>query len=211
MAFMCIVGKIGVRMSLLISSTGDIVYAGNLYLNSKNGTQWFLMFGSILSGITDSLMYAVEGPIITCLYTSAPPTNCTNQNAPQHTPSPHGAAACSPYGSPCAHCSSCSTLVTMATQTTLFWIIGQIIVLSYMTGTLRGVECVGQAVAYGIKSSDTMDWLSIGLNVGLFVLAIPFAWAVIRKIGVESFKNIESDVASTNEKSDTPDSKEEWA
>ncbi|KAF9486910.1 hypothetical protein BDN71DRAFT_1405485, partial [Pleurotus eryngii] len=52
MAFMCIVGgilvgKIGVRMSLL------------------NGTQWFLMFGSILSGITDGLMYAVEGPIIT--------------------------------------------------------------------------------------------------------------------------------------------------
>lgn len=100
-----------------------------------------------------------------------------------------------------------------------------------MTGTLRGVECAGQAVAYGIKSSDTMDWLSIGLNVGLctydacpttvdlintdvgfiVVLAIPFAWAVIRKIGVESFKNIESDVASTDEKSDTPDSKEEWA
>lgn len=41
------------------------------------------------------------------------------------------------------------------------------IVLSYMTGTLRGVECAGQAVAYGIKSSDTTDWLSIGLNVGL--------------------------------------------
>lgn len=39
--------------------------------------------------------------------------------------------------------------------------------LSYMTGTLRGVECAGQAVAYGIKSSDTTDWLSIGLNVGL--------------------------------------------
>jgi hypothetical protein len=36
-----------------------------------------------------------------------------------------------------------------------------------MTGTLRGVECAGQAVAYGIKSSNTTDWLSIGLNVGL--------------------------------------------
>lgn len=41
------------------------------------------------------------------------------------------------------------------------------IALSYMTGTLRGVECAGQAVAYGIKSSDTTNWLSIGLNVGL--------------------------------------------
>jgi len=41
------------------------------------------------------------------------------------------------------------------------------VVLSYMTGTLRGVECAGQAVAYGIKSSDTSDWASIGLNIGL--------------------------------------------
>lgn len=41
------------------------------------------------------------------------------------------------------------------------------VVLSYMTGVLRGVECAGQAVAYGIKSSDTTDWLSIGLNIGL--------------------------------------------
>jgi hypothetical protein len=41
------------------------------------------------------------------------------------------------------------------------------VVLSYMTGILRGVECAGQAVAYGIKSSDTTNWLSIGLNIGL--------------------------------------------
>ncbi|KAJ3993667.1 hypothetical protein F5050DRAFT_1810317 [Lentinula boryana] len=89
MAFFCliggiIVGKIGVKAALLISSTGDIIYAGSLYLNSKNGTQWFLMFGpynlqntayglisnflfagSILSGCTDGLMYTVEGPVIT--------------------------------------------------------------------------------------------------------------------------------------------------
>lgn len=78
---------------------------------------------------------------------------------------------------------------TMATQTSLYWIISHsglspqyfsvlkkltilpvsddFIVLSYMTGILRGVECAGQAVAYGIKSSDTTDWISIGLNVGL--------------------------------------------
>jgi len=41
-------------------------YAGGLYLNSKNGTQWFLLFGSIVSGMTAGLMYSVEGPIITC-------------------------------------------------------------------------------------------------------------------------------------------------
>lgn len=78
-----------------------------------------------------------------------------------------------------------------------------------MTGTLRGVECAGQAVAYGIKSSDTTDWLSIGLNIGLsassnfdhvlsfptlffpaVVFSLPFAWQVIRKIGVVEFEKI---------------------
>ncbi|KAF5373820.1 hypothetical protein D9758_000814 [Tetrapyrgos nigripes] len=50
---------------MVISSTGDIIYSGSLYLNSKNGTEWFLMFGSIISSCTDGLMYTVEGPIIT--------------------------------------------------------------------------------------------------------------------------------------------------
>jgi hypothetical protein len=48
-----------------INSQEPIRYAGSLYLNSKNGTQWFLLFGSMVSGATDGLMYAVEGPIIT--------------------------------------------------------------------------------------------------------------------------------------------------
>lgn len=43
------------------------------------------------------------------------------------------------------------------------------------------------------------------------MLAIPFAWVVIRKVGVESFKEIELDAASTDEKSDAPDSKENLA
>ncbi|KAJ3979114.1 hypothetical protein F5890DRAFT_1547348, partial [Lentinula detonsa] len=59
-----------------------------------------------------------------------------------------------------------------------------------MTGTLRGVECAGQAVAYGIKSSNTTDWLSIGMNVGLIIFSLPFAWIVIRKIGVVEFEKI---------------------
>ena len=71
MAFMCIVGgilvsKIGVRWSLLvrscsglilsranaeqISSTGDIIYAGTLYVNSKYGTNWCASSGPIASG-----------------------------------------------------------------------------------------------------------------------------------------------------------------
>ncbi|KAK0239770.1 major facilitator superfamily domain-containing protein [Armillaria nabsnona] len=368
MAVLCIVGgiivsKIGVRWALLISSTGDIIYAGSLYLNSKNGTQWFLMFGSIISGMTDGLMYSVEGPIITSypeedrrgrmlglwvfmrnaapviggaiifgLNSSIDSTGAVSlktylviigimcagpfialllSNPEQvqrkdgvkialrktgwiqtftewyHVVSNKNMLLLCPlfftswfYGSyigtlqtqffnvrtrslcafvipwgdiaggfmigyfldnkrftvkqrarwsfialmvlnlalwvwaaivtkqledaqPEIDWTSGSffgktftlfllfDLATMATQTSLYWIISHMsndfISLSYMTGTLRGVECAGQAVAYGIKSSNTTDWLSIGLNVGLIVFSLPFAWAVIRKIGVEEF------------------------
>jgi hypothetical protein len=33
------------------------------------------MFGSIISGMTDGLMYAVEGPIITCAFSLATTSN----------------------------------------------------------------------------------------------------------------------------------------
>ncbi|KAK0196770.1 MFS general substrate transporter [Armillaria mellea] len=371
MAVLCIIGgiivsKIGVRWALLISSTGDIIYAGSLYLNSKNGTQWFLMFGncSILSGMTDGLMYSVEGPIITSypeedrrgrmlglwvfMRNAAPVIGGAIIFGLNSSIDSTGAVSLKTYlviiGIMCAgpfialllsnpeqvqrkdgvkialrktgwiqtftdsafsyyhlcRCYFCVLLfftswfygsyigtlqtqffnvrtrslcafvipwgdiaggfmigyfldnkrftvkqrarwsfialmvlnlalwiwaaivtkqledaqpeidwtsgsffgktftlfllfdlATMATQTSLYWIISHMssdfISLSYMTGTLRGVECAGQAVAYGIKSSDTTDWLSIGLNVGLIVFSLPFAWAVIRKIGVEEF------------------------
>lgn len=370
MAAMCVIGgvvvsKIGVRRSLFISSMGDILYAGSLYLNSKNGTQWFLMLGSIVSGCTDGLMYAVEGPIITSypepdrrgrmlalwvfMRNAAPVIggaiifglNATldasggvslqtylviigimcagpfialllsNPNKVQRkdgvkivfrktgwsqtmfewykvVSSPNILLLCPlfftswfygsyigtlqtqyynvrtralsafviPWGDiagglmigyfldnkrlsikqrarwsfvvlmvlnlalwvwaavvtkqledqkPVVDWSSplfgrtfslfiLFDLATMATQTSLYWIISHMsddfIVLSYMTGALRGVECAGQAVAYGIKSSDTTDWLSIGLNVGLIVLSLPFAWLVVRKIGVKDFERI---------------------
>ncbi|KAJ6618791.1 major facilitator superfamily domain-containing protein [Mycena sp. CBHHK59/15] len=371
MAFTCITGgivvsKIGVNASLFIASTGDIIYAGSLYLNSKNGTQWFLMFGSIISGCTDGLMYAVEGPIITSypepdrrgrmlglwvfMRNAAPviggaiifglnnaidstggvslqtylviigimcagPFISLLLSHPEKVQRKDGVkivfrktgwvqtltewwkivcssdilllcplfftswfygsyigtlqtqymnvrtrALCAfviPFGDiaggfligyfldakrltikqrarwsfvglmvlnlalwvwtaivtkqledeqPVIDWTSGSIfgstfalfilfdLATMATQTSLYWIISQMsddfIALSYMTGTLRGVECAGQAVAYGIKSSDTTNWLSIGLNVGLIVFSLPFAWRVIRKIGVVEFEKI---------------------
>ncbi|KAJ7137687.1 major facilitator superfamily domain-containing protein [Mycena epipterygia] len=394
MAFMCITGgiivsKIGVNASLLIASTGDIIYAGSLYLNSKNGTQWFLMFGSIISGCTDGLMYAVEGPIITSypepdrrgrmlglwvfMRNAAPVIGGAIIFGLNHAIDSSGGVSlqtylviigimcagpfislllshpekvqrkdgvkivfrkmgwvktltewwkivCSPdilllcplfftswfYGSYIGTLqtqymnvrtrSLCAfvipfgditggfmigyfldskrltikqrarwsfialmvlnlalwvwtavvtkqledeqpvidwtsgrifgstftlfilfDLATMATQTSLYWIISQMsddfIALSYMTGTLRGVECAGQAVAYGIKSSDTTNWLSIGLNVGLIVFSLPFAWTVIRKIGVVEFEKItyaiqdpkadEKSIAESAEKGET--------
>ncbi|KAF7311401.1 MFS general substrate transporter [Mycena kentingensis (nom. inval.)] len=372
MAVLCITGgiivsKIGVNASLVIASTGDIIYAGSLYLNSKNGTQWFLMLGSIISGATDGLMYAVEGPIITSypeperrgrmlglwvfMRNAAPVIGGAIIFGLNNKIDSAGAVSLKTYlviiGIMCAGpfialllshpekvqrkdgvkivfrrmgwaktlsewwkivCSRdilllcplfftswfygsyigtlqtqymnvrtrslCAfvipfadiaggfmigyfldykkltikqrarwafvglmtlnlalwvwtavvtkqlqdqqpvidwtsghlfgstfalfflfDLATMATQTSLYWIISQMsddfIALSYMTGTLRGVECAGQAVAYGIKSQNTTDWLSIGLNVGLIVLSLPFAWAVIRKIGVVEFEKIQ--------------------
>ncbi|KAF7295582.1 MFS general substrate transporter [Mycena indigotica] len=425
MAVLCVTGgiivsKIGVKPSLLISSTGDIIYAGSLYLNSKNGTQWFLMFGagprfpsilveltltgSIYSGCTDGLMYTVEGPIITSypepdrrgrmlalwvsLRNAAPVIGgaiifglnnkidssggvslqtylviigimcagpfialllshpekvqrkdgvkivlrkmdwtktmsewwnvvCSRDVDPPALPTvlylmvlwlvyrnvgnsiyerPYSSAVCL-HHSLWRHCwwacnwvfprhevflrqttrtdklyqldgtqsgtmgsilslkSVCllsyrvwaaiitkrlevekpiidwtsgsifgSTFIlfvlfdfaTMATQTCLFWIISHMsddfIALSYMTGTLRGVECAGQAVAYGIKSSNTTDWLSIGLNVGLIVFSLPFAWAVVRKIGVVEFDKISFAIGDgSSEKSVDVESEKEKA
>ena len=37
----------------------------------------------------------------------------------------------------------------------------------------------------GIKSSASSDWISIGFNIGFFVVSIPWAYMVVRKIGVE--------------------------
>ncbi|KAG7448104.1 MFS general substrate transporter [Guyanagaster necrorhizus] len=403
MAVLCIVGgiivsKIGVRWALLVSVTGDIIYAGSLYLNSKNGTQWFLMFGkfillclscftynytagSIISGMTDGLMYSVEGPIITSypeedrrgrmlglwvfMRNAAPVIGGAIIFGLNSSINSTGAVSLKTYlviiGIMCAgpfialllsnpeqvqrkdgvkialrktgwiqtftewfrvvsnkhmlllcplfftswfygsYISTLQTqyfnvrtralcafvipwgdisggfmigyfldskrftvkqrarwsfialmvlnlalwlwaaivtkqledtkpeidwtsgsffgrtfalfllfdLATMATQTSLYWIIshmsGDFLSLSYMTGTLRGVECAGQAVAYGIKSSDTTDWLSIGLNVGLIVFSLPFAWAVIRKVGVAEFNIIR--IAETQDRESVVDSK----
>ncbi|KAJ7630495.1 major facilitator superfamily domain-containing protein [Roridomyces roridus] len=392
MAVLCVTGgiivsKIGVNAALLISSTGDIIYAGSLYLNSKNGTQWFLMLGSIISGCTDGLMYSVEGPIITSypepdrrgrmlglwvfMRNAAPVIGGAIIFGLNHSTDSSGGVSLKTYlviiGIMCAGpfialllshpekvqrkdgvkivfrktgwtqtltewwnivssrdilllCplfftswfygsyvgtlqtqymnvrtrSLCALVIpfgdiaggfmigyfldmkrltikqrarwsfvclmvlnlalwvwaavltkqledqqpvidwtsghlfgssfalfilfdlaTMATQTSLYWIISQMsddfIALSYMTGTLRGVECAGQAVAYGIKSSNTTDWLSIGLNVGLIVLSLPFAWLVIRKIGVVEFEKISYAIqggAEADEKSVESDQKE---
>ncbi|KAF9259715.1 MFS general substrate transporter [Marasmius fiardii PR-910] len=371
MAFFALIGgiivsKIGPRLALLISSTGDVVYGGSLYLNSKNGTQWFLMLGSIWSGVTDGLMYSVEGAIITgypepnvkgrmlglwvfmrsiapCIggaiilgmnsntdstggvslttYIAIIAIMCCGPffalllSAPEKVQRKDGKkvewrragwsqatkewwrvatskdmlllcplfftswfygsyigtlqtqymtvrtrALCSfaiPWGDilggflvgafldwkklTVAQRARWSFIVimtfnlalwiwtaiitkqledshemidwtsgsmfsktfslfiifdaaTMMTQTALFWIVGKMsddfAVLSYMTGTLRAVESAGQAVAYGIKSTDSSDWISVGMNIGLIVLSLPFAWMVIRKIGVVDFEQI---------------------
>ncbi|KAJ7630488.1 hypothetical protein FB45DRAFT_915686 [Roridomyces roridus] len=392
MAFLCVTGgiivsQIGVNVALLISSTGDIIYAGSLYLNSKNGTQWFLMLGSIISGCTDGLMYSVEGPIVTSypepdrrgrmlalwvfMRNAAPVIGGAIIFGLNHSTNSSGGVALTTYltiiGIMCAgpfislllshpekvqrkdgvkivfrktgwirtftewwkivssrdilllcplffaswfYIAYIGTLQTqymnvrtrslcalvipfgdiaggfiignfldmkrltikqrarwsfvslmvlnlalwvwaavltkeledkrpvidwtsghlfgssfvlfilfdlarMATQTSLFWILSQMsddfIALSYMTGTLRGVEAAGQAVAYGIKSSNTTDWLSIGMNVGLITLSIPFAWLVIRKIGVVEFEKISYAIqgaAESDEKSVESDRKE---
>ncbi|KAK7034064.1 hypothetical protein VNI00_012495 [Paramarasmius palmivorus] len=371
MAFFALVGgiivsKIGPQLALLISSTGDIIYGGSLYLNSKNGTQWFLMLGSIISGATDGLMYSVEGAIITSypephrkgrmlslwvfMRSAAPviggaiilglnstldarggvslttyiviicimcvgPFIALLLSAPEKVQRKDGRpvvlrkvglaqstkewlrvvsskdmlfifplcytswfygsyigtlqtqyfnvrtrALCAftiPWGDILgglaigyfldsnrfsvkqrARYSFWALMVTnlalwiwaavitkelrdgdveidwssghlfartftlfllfdvatMAWQTSLFWMVGQMsqdfVVLSYMTGSVRAIESVGQAVAYGINSNGANNWLSIGLNVGFIVLSIPFAWLTVRKIGVIDFPKI---------------------
>ncbi|KAG7086164.1 hypothetical protein E1B28_002126 [Marasmius oreades] len=388
MAFFALIGgiivsKIGPRLALFISSTGDVIYGGSLYLNSKNGTQWFMMLGSIWSGATDGLMYSVEGAIITgypepdvkgrmlglwvfmrsiapCIggaiilglnsetdssggvslttYIAIIVIMCLGPffalllSAPEKVQRKDGRrvgwrragfvqaskewwrvasskdmlllcplfftswfynsyigtlqtqymtvrtrALCAfaiPWGdilggfmigsfldwkrisvarrarwsfigimvfnlalwvwaaiitkqlhdsheivdwtSGSLFSKTFSLFVifdaaTMMTQTAMFWIVGKMsddfAVLSYMTGTLRAVESAGQAVAYGIKSTDSSDWISIGMNIGLIVLSLPFAWVVIRKIGVVDFERITFEhVTKTTVHEDSPSS-----
>lgn len=388
MAVLCIIGgvivsKIGVRLALFISTFGDIIYASSLYLNSKNGTQWFLLFGSIISGATDGLLYAIEGPIITAypepdrrgrilslwafMHNAAKIVGGSIIFSLNSHRTTKGAVSLQTYlaiiGVMCigpflslllskpekvqrrdgvkitfrkmswsrtlyefykvvssrsvlllcpwfftqwlynAYVGTlqtqffsvrtralCSLLVpwgdifgafimghfldhakrlsinqrarftwaflmaltlglwvwaaiiskqleghpsgidwssgaifgkifglifmfeftSMATQTLLYWLIGHMysdfLVLLYMVGTLRGMECIGQAVAYGIKSKNLSDWVAIGLNIGLIVFSMPFAWMVIRKIGVERFEEIDFGSANAvDEKKDVTD------
>lgn len=372
-----IVNNIGVRRALFISSTGDLIYAGGLYLNSKNGTQWFLLFGSIVSGMTAGLMYSVEGPIITSypepnrrgrmlslwvfMRSAAPVIGGAIIFALNSKLDSSGSVSLHTYlviiGIMCAgpfisllisnpdkvqrrdgikvtfrkkgwvqtmrqffrvissknilllcpffftswfYSSYIVTLrvrffnvrtrglcalvlpwadiaggfatgyfldqsklsvkrrarlswiflmalnlglwvwsgvltklleghgpgidwtsgsifneifalaimfefAALSTQTLIYWLISHMsddfITLSYITGGFRGIECVGQAVAYGIKSHNTTDWLSIGLNIGFLVLSLPFAWPVIRKIGVDRFEEFNINADNVDEKS----------
>ncbi|KAF2169512.1 hypothetical protein M409DRAFT_64632 [Zasmidium cellare ATCC 36951] len=69
-------------------------------------------------------------------------------------------------------------MVMQAAQTYLYWSAATFSTSVrdrfHMAGVVRGVESLGQCVAYGVNSSSTKPTISVGLNLGFYVLATAF-------------------------------------
>ncbi|RMZ67526.1 hypothetical protein GMOD_00001461 [Pyrenophora seminiperda CCB06] len=74
-----------------------------------------------------------------------------------------------------------------AFQQFLYWLVGQYATdlsnLSHLTGILRGVEALGQTVAWAMQSEGGANhFVSIGLNFGITVLCIFPTWIVLSEL-----------------------------
>ncbi|KAH9885317.1 MFS general substrate transporter [Xylariomycetidae sp. FL2044] len=74
-----------------------------------------------------------------------------------------------------------------AFQQFLYWLVGQYATdlssLSHHTGILRGVEALGQTVAWAMQSEgDANHFVSIGLNFGITILCIFPTWIVLSEL-----------------------------
>ncbi|KAH8592321.1 major facilitator superfamily domain-containing protein [Bisporella sp. PMI_857] len=74
-----------------------------------------------------------------------------------------------------------------AFQQFLYWVVGQYATdlssLSHHTGILRGVEALGQTVAWAMQSQGNANhFVSIGLNFGITVLCIFPTWIVLSEL-----------------------------
>ena len=74
-----------------------------------------------------------------------------------------------------------------AFQQFLYWLVGQYATdlsnLSHLTGILRGVEALGQTIAWAMQSEGGANhFVSIGLNFGITVLCIFPTWVVLSEL-----------------------------
>lgn len=79
------------------------------------------------------------------------------------------------------------TFFGQAFQQFLYWLVGQYTTdlssLSRHTGILRGFEALGQTVAWALQSQAKVNhFVSIGLNFGILLLAIPPTWYVLSQL-----------------------------
>ncbi|SPN98638.1 related to DUF895 domain membrane protein [Cephalotrichum gorgonifer] len=58
------VNWIGVKGTLIAGSLGWSVYSAALYQNNRYGTEWFVIFGAAICGVSAGLYWAAEGAII---------------------------------------------------------------------------------------------------------------------------------------------------
>ncbi|WVF65293.1 hypothetical protein IAT40_000017 [Kwoniella sp. CBS 6097] len=76
------------------------------------------------------------------------------------------------------------TFAGQAFQQFLYWLVGQYATdlssLSHHTGILRGLEALGQTVAWALQSeADVNHFVTIGLNFGILLIAIVPTWIVL--------------------------------
>ncbi|SJX65446.1 uncharacterized protein SRS1_15716 [Sporisorium reilianum f. sp. reilianum] len=58
-----LIGRTSVKFALALGTAGYAPYAAGLYLNSVNGTQWLIILGAALCGISAGTFWSVEGAI----------------------------------------------------------------------------------------------------------------------------------------------------
>ncbi|ORY21048.1 major facilitator superfamily domain-containing protein [Naematelia encephala] len=55
---------IGFRFALMLGASGYALYAGGLYANKVHGTQWLILFGAAMNGISGGIFWCTEGAIM---------------------------------------------------------------------------------------------------------------------------------------------------
>ncbi|BGP43737.1 hypothetical protein JCM10450v2_007926 [Rhodotorula kratochvilovae] len=59
-----LVNKLGVKGTLILGSLGWSVYTASLYQNNRYGTEWFVILGAVICGISAGFYWASEGAIL---------------------------------------------------------------------------------------------------------------------------------------------------
>ncbi|KAF9005977.1 major facilitator superfamily domain-containing protein [Cyathus striatus] len=69
MGFGCIssallVNAIGVKYTLILGTLGWAPYSASLYQNNRYGTEWFVILGAVICGVSAGLYWAAEGAVV---------------------------------------------------------------------------------------------------------------------------------------------------
>ncbi|KAK1827019.1 major facilitator superfamily domain-containing protein [Podospora conica] len=59
-----LINRVGVRNTLVAGTLGWSVYSASLYQNNRHGTEWFVMLGAAICGISAGVYWAAEGAIV---------------------------------------------------------------------------------------------------------------------------------------------------
>nr|XP_019010034.1 uncharacterized protein I206_05596 [Kwoniella pini CBS 10737]OCF48815.1 hypothetical protein I206_05596 [Kwoniella pini CBS 10737] len=99
------------------------------------------------------------------------------------------------------------TFTGQAFQQFCYWIVGQyttdLTSLSHHTGILRGLEALGQTVAWALQSQAQVNhFVSIGLNFGILLIAIIPTWIVVSALDHTHEIVVTEEIITSDNKSD---------